>query len=77
MTAGLNRARAQGKRLGRRPIPAGKIAKVMDARSVGLSIRKIAAKIGSARPLYIRSSRTLEECEGGGWHPGTKRSGRG
>jgi DNA invertase Pin-like site-specific DNA recombinase len=44
--AGLNRARAQGKRLGRRPIPAGKIAKVMDARGEGLSIRKIAAKVG-------------------------------
>jgi DNA invertase Pin-like site-specific DNA recombinase len=46
VTAGLNRARAQGKRLGRRPIPAGKIAKVMDARAEGLSIRKIAVRVG-------------------------------
>ena len=44
--AGLARARAQGKRLGRPPVPPIKIAKVKALREQGLSIRKIAKRVG-------------------------------
>ena len=44
--AGLARAKAQGKRLGRPPVPPIKIAKVKALREQGLSIRKIAKRVG-------------------------------
>ena len=44
--AGLARARAQGKRLGRPPVPPITIAKVKALREQGLSIRKIAKRVG-------------------------------
>ncbi len=44
--AGLERARAQGKRLGRQPIPPVTINKCKRLREEGLSIRAIADKVG-------------------------------
>ncbi|WP_225308843.1 recombinase family protein [Hypericibacter adhaerens] len=46
VTAGLARARAQGKRLGRPPVADGKAGKVRAARDKGLSVRQIADKLG-------------------------------
>ena len=44
--AGLERAKAQGKRLGRPPIPPIKIAKIKELRQQGLSMPKIAKRMG-------------------------------
>ena len=44
--AGLERAKAQGKRLGRPPVPPIKIAKIKELRQQGLSMPKIAKRMG-------------------------------
>ena len=44
--AGLNRARAEGKRLGRQPTSPEMVEKILEAKAEGLSVRKIAAKVG-------------------------------
>lgn len=44
--AGLDRARANGQRLGRPPVDEDKAASVVELRAEGLSIRKIAARVG-------------------------------
>lgn len=44
--AGLNRARAEGKRLGRPTVPANKVAAVKRARRAGKGIRRIARDVG-------------------------------
>lgn len=44
VNAGLDRARAEGKRLGRPPIPPITVAKVQDLRRAGLSIRAISKR---------------------------------
>ncbi len=49
--AGLNRARAQGKTLGRRPTSPAKVKKIMAAKAEGLSIRKIAVEVGVSRSV--------------------------
>ncbi len=49
--AGLNRAKADGKTLGRRPTSQAKVKKIMDAKAEGLSIRKIAAEVGVSRSV--------------------------
>ena len=43
--AGLNRARGQGKRLGRPPVPPIKVQKIKRLREDGLSYRKIASQM--------------------------------
>ena len=43
--AGLNRARQQGKRLGRPPVPPIQIQKIKRLRDEGLSYRKIAKSV--------------------------------
>ncbi len=48
VNAGLARARAKGKRLGRPPVPAGKREKVKKLRREGLSVRAIARTVGLA-----------------------------
>jgi DNA invertase Pin-like site-specific DNA recombinase len=52
--AGLARAKANGKKLGRRPTTSQRIAAVRNARADGISIRKIAAK-------YKMSTRTIQD----------------
>ena len=44
--AGLERAKAQGKKLGRPTVPARKATKVKQLREVGMSFRKIANEVG-------------------------------
>eukprot|EP00752_Nemacystus_decipiens_P000237 g237.t1 len=44
--AGLDRARANGKRLGRPPVDTSKRAEVLQAREQGLSVRRIAERVG-------------------------------
>ena len=44
--AGLDRARSQGKRLGRPPIPPITVDKIKKLREEGLSLRKIAKQVG-------------------------------
>ena len=44
--AGLERARSQGKRLGRPPVPPITVNKIKVLREKGLSLRKIAKKVG-------------------------------
>jgi len=44
--AGLDRARSQGKRLGRPPIPPITVDKIKRLRGEGLSLRKIAKQVG-------------------------------
>ena len=44
--AGLDRARSQGKRLGRPPIPPITVDKIKRLRVEGLSLRKIAKQVG-------------------------------
>jgi DNA invertase Pin-like site-specific DNA recombinase len=44
--AGLARARAEGKQLGRPPIPDKLAERIREARAAGLSVRKAAAKFG-------------------------------
>ena len=44
--AGLNRARSQGKRLGRPPVPPLTVDKIKRLREEGLSLRKIAKQVG-------------------------------
>ena len=44
--AGLDRARSQGKRLGRSPVPPITVDKIKRLREEGLSLRKIAKQIG-------------------------------
>ncbi len=52
--AGLVRARAQGKRLGRPPIPKAKVRAIQSAlRAGGQSIRQIAAEVGVA-PMTVQ-----------------------
>jgi len=46
VTAGLDRARSQGKRLGRPPVPPITVDKIKILREKGLSLRKIAKKVG-------------------------------
>ena len=46
VNAGLDRARAEGKRLGRPPIPPIKVAKVQSLRRQGKSIRAISKRAG-------------------------------
>jgi DNA invertase Pin-like site-specific DNA recombinase len=48
VNAGLARARAAGKRLGRRPISSKTIAKIAEAAGDGLSVRAIANKAGAS-----------------------------
>ena len=43
--AGLNRAKAQGKRLGRPPVPPIQIERIKRLREDGLSYRRIAQKV--------------------------------
>ena len=43
--AGLNRAKAQGKRLGRPPVPPIQIDRIKRLREDGLSYRRIAQKV--------------------------------
>jgi len=44
--AGLDRARSQGKRLGRPPVPPLTVDKIKRLREEGLSLRKIAKQVG-------------------------------
>ena len=44
--AGLKRAKAQGKRLGRPPVPPIQLKKIVNLREQGLSYRKIANRVG-------------------------------
>ena len=44
--AGLDRARSQGKRLGRPPIPPITVDKIKRLRDEGMSLRKIAKQVG-------------------------------
>ena len=44
--AGLDRARSQGKRLGRPPVPPITVDKIKRLREEGLSLRKIAKQVG-------------------------------
>ena len=44
--AGLDRARSQGKRLGRPPIPPITVDKIKRLRGEGMSLRKIAKQVG-------------------------------
>ena len=44
--AGLQRARSQGKRLGRPPVTPLQVQKIRKLREEGLSLRKIAKKVG-------------------------------
>lgn len=46
VNAGLVRARAKGKRLGRPPVPRFKVDKVLEARGRGLGIKRVAAEVG-------------------------------
>ena len=55
--AGLNRAKAQGKRLGRPPVPPIQIERIKQLRDDGLSYRKIAEKTGlNAATVYRKLS---------------------
>ena len=45
ITAGLTRAKAEGKRLGRPPVPPIKVEKIKSLRKQGLSYRKIAKRV--------------------------------
>jgi DNA invertase Pin-like site-specific DNA recombinase len=47
--AGIERARAQGKRLGRPPVPPVEIRKLQALRASGLSIRQIATQTGISK----------------------------
>ena len=55
--AGLSRAKAQGKRLGRPPVPPIQIEKIKQLREDGLSYRKIAQKVNlDAATVYRKLS---------------------
>ena len=55
--AGLNRAKAQGKRLGRPPVPTIQIERIKQLRDDGLSYRKIAQKVNlDAATVYRKLS---------------------
>jgi DNA invertase Pin-like site-specific DNA recombinase len=60
--AGLARARAEGKQLGRPPIPAALEQRIRDALKGGLSIRKAAAKFGISKDTVLRVSRPFAEA---------------
>ena len=49
VNAGLDRARKQGKRLGRPPVPPIKVRKVLELREEKLPLRKIAKQAGISR----------------------------
>lgn len=46
VNAGLDRARAAGKRLGRPPISGDKVQKIIAARATGLGMKRVAKKVG-------------------------------
>ena len=51
---GLERARSQGKKLGRPTVPARKATKVKQLREIGMSFRKIANEVGLHRKTVSR-----------------------
>ena len=61
--AGLARARARGKRLGRPPaVTPGTAAKIREARAEGMSLRQIARRYGTSAPTVRRVLAERTEC---------------
>lgn len=60
--AGLSRAKAQGKRLGRPPVPASKITAIKKKHKEGLSIRKIAKEVNVGHGVIQRVIKEMAEA---------------